>query len=378
VYDVEGNPVGAVTMARAITDRVQAEKSYRHAEEGLRKLFRDGPLGMVMIETDLRITEVNDTFCRMVGYTQQELLGKTITDLTHPDDQEESILLALRLFSKDTSGHRCEMRYITRDGRTVWLSMTTTAALDGAGAPAYALGIAEEISDRKRVEAAILQQNQRLSADLEASLAELKQSRARILALADQERRRIERDLHDGAQQRLVALRVRLGLVGDILDANPGSGAEVLSELGRDVDAALDEVRSLARGVYPSLLADRGLEEALRAAARRCPLAATVRADGIRRHAEEVETAVYFACMEAMQNAAKHAGGARGVVLTLSENGGLRFEVSDDGAGFSIADMRSGQGLLNMRDRLEAVGGTLTVESSAGHGTTVTGVVPVR
>jgi len=137
-------------------------------------------------------------------------------------------------------------------------------------------------------------------------------------------------------------------------------------------------VRSIARGIYPSLLADRGLGEALRAAALGTPLPARVDADGVGRYDPEVETTVYYACIEALQNAAKHATGATGVWISMSDTGNLRFEVFDDGAGFALASHSPGAGLTNLRDRLAAVGGVVTVESEIGVGTRVAGMVPVR
>ena len=187
----------------------------------------------------------------------------------------------------------------------------------------------------------------------------------------------MERDLHDGAQQRLVALRVRVELAGELMGEDPGRGATLLGELGSELEEALDEVRSLARGIYPSLLADRGLVEALRAAGRRHPVPTTIDADGVGRYPPELERAVYFSCLEALQNSAKHASGASTVSITLVDNGALRFAVRDDGIGFVVADIRSGQGLTNMRDRLAAVGGELTIESAPGEGTTVFGVIPL-
>jgi len=137
-------------------------------------------------------------------------------------------------------------------------------------------------------------------------------------------------------------------------------------------------VRSIARGIYPSLLADRGLVEALRAAALGAPLAARVDAEGVGRYDPEIETTVYYACIEALQNAAKHATGATGVWISMSDTGKLRFEVQDDGAGFAVASPSPGAGLMNMRDRLAAVGGVVTIESEVGVGTRVAGMVPVR
>jgi signal transduction histidine kinase len=219
-------------------------------------------------------------------------------------------------------------------------------------------------------------ENDRLVGQLRASLEELSQSRARIVAVGDRERRRIERDLHDGAQQRLVALRVRLGLVADRLEAESPASADAIRQLEDQIEETIDEVRSFARGIYPSLLAERGLTEALRAAGRSAPIPTMVDAASIGRYPAEVEATVYFSCMEALQNAAKHAHGATGVTITLTRNPHLRFEVSDDGGGFDPERAGGGAGIMNLRDRLEAVGGELRVESSPGHGTRVSGVIP--
>jgi len=214
--------------------------------------------------------------------------------------------------------------------------------------------------------------------ELQSSLRELSESRARIVTVGAQARRRIERDLHDGAQQRLVALRAHLGLESERLRAGSPHSADALDNLALIVDETIDEVRSIARGIYPSLLADRGLVEALRAAALGAPLAARVDAEGVGRYDPEIETTVYYACIEALQNAAKHAAGATGVWISMSDTGNLRFEVYDDGAGFAVASHSPGTGLTNLRDRLAAVGGVVTIESEIGVGTRVAGMLPVR
>jgi signal transduction histidine kinase len=219
-------------------------------------------------------------------------------------------------------------------------------------------------------------ENDRLVGQLRASLDELSESRARIVAVADRERRRIERDLHDGAQQRLVALRVRLGLVAERLDKESPGSAATIREVEEQVDQTIDDVRSFARGIYPSLLAERGLTEALRAAGRNAPVPTVVDAPAIGRYPPEIEATVYFSCMEALQNAAKHAHTATGVTITLTHNPHLRFEVRDDGDGFDPTEVDSGSGITNLGDRLAAVGGALHVESAPGHGTVVSGVIP--
>ena len=218
--------------------------------------------------------------------------------------------------------------------------------------------------------------NHRLSVQAISLVREVRESRARIQSSADDERRRIEHDLHDGAQQRLVALRIKLELAAERAGDNGGS-ADLLRGLGAEVEEALDEVRSLARGIYPAQLADRGLVEALRSAALRSVLPTTVLAAGVGRYPRSIESAAYFCCLEALQNADKHASDATAVVVDLTDDGDLCFEVRDDGAGFDPLTVTNGVGLTGMHDRLAAVGGEVTVHSRVGHGTRVSARIPL-
>ena len=213
--------------------------------------------------------------------------------------------------------------------------------------------------------------------ELRKQADELRQSRSRIVASADAERRRVERDLHDGAQQHLVALAVNLRLAREIIADDPEGGGEMLAQMAEDIQVTIRELRELAHGIYPPLLAGAGLPEALRAAAGRCAIPVSVSADGIGRYSQEVETAIYFCCLEAMQNAAKHAPEASAQVRIWAESGGLLFSVSDDGPGFDPEQARSGHGFVNMADRLGAIGGTVRWESAPGQGSTIGGSVPV-
>ncbi len=220
-------------------------------------------------------------------------------------------------------------------------------------------------------------ENMRLEAELNASIGDLRASRARLVAVADGERRRVERDLHDGAQHRLIALRVKLRLLEEADEAEVETRARMVHELEADAEAALEDLRSLVRGIYPPLLVDRGLSDALNWATRSAPIQTTVNIDNLRRYAPEVEAAVYFCCLEALQNAAKHAGdGAQASVSVREIDTDLVFDVFDNGSGFPYADVAESRGLANMRDRAGAAGGTLDVTSAPGAGTLVHGVVP--
>jgi signal transduction histidine kinase len=215
--------------------------------------------------------------------------------------------------------------------------------------------------------------------DLEAAwteaLRELQRSRARISAAGDVERRKLERDLHDGAQQRLVAALIKLGEVRGGVD-DPAARSE-LATLVAELERTLLELRELAHGIYPPVLADAGLVPALRATDHTGDLT-VIAGSEVGRYGSAIESAVYFCCLEAIQNATKHSGAAADIVIRLSEGAeGLRFDVQDAGPGFDPSTTRPGIGIRNMRDRLEAVGGSLEIVSSLGRGTVVTGTVPL-
>jgi signal transduction histidine kinase len=213
--------------------------------------------------------------------------------------------------------------------------------------------------------------------ELQASNIELQRSRARIVAAGDAERRKLERNLHDGAQQHLVALAVKLRLAQDAVEDDPDDATAMMDEIKGDLQGAIQELRALAHGIFPPLLASGGLAEALRAAVTRSPLPVELTAEGIERYPQEIEAAVYFCCLEAMQNAAKHAGDGATVRLSIAQRDGvLTFDVADDGAGFDAHSVGlEGHGFVNMSDRLGAFGGTLSVSSEPGAGTTVSGSI---
>ncbi len=206
---------------------------------------------------------------------------------------------------------------------------------------------------------------------------ELRASRSRIVAAADAERRRVERDLHDGAQQHLVALAVNLRLVKDLVAEDPAAAAQALDEISLEVKATVQELRDLAHGIYPPLLMDNGLPEALRAVAMRSPLDVSALAEGIGRFSPDIEAAVYFCCLEALQNAAKHAPDSRVELRVWEEEGGLLFTVSDNGPGFDAAVAQAGHGFMNMSDRLGAIGGSVRWDSMPGEGSSVRGSIPI-
>jgi signal transduction histidine kinase len=277
-----------------------------------------------------------------------------------------------------------------RDTRGAFMSIATLEASgrrlsivrDDDGAPVAAIahdpGLHEdnELTDSVRGYIRASTQHAQVTRQLARSLVDLDQSRARIARAADAERSRIERDLHDGAQQRLIALRIHLSMAEELDGTDPQQWAETLKRLGVELDDTLDELRALAHGVYPSLLSDRGLAEALRGVAAEAPLPVRVEIEELGPLPKEIQTAVYFTCTEAIQNACKHAHDATSLRLALGRDDGLVFEVDDDGPGFTPHPSANG-GLRNMHDRIEAVGGVLTIDAAPGGGTRVCGFVPL-
>ena len=207
-------------------------------------------------------------------------------------------------------------------------------------------------------------------------IEDLRASRQRLVTAQDETRRRLERNIHDGAQQDLVALAIKLKLAGITVDEDPAEAKQMIGELQAEATGALENLRDLARGIYPPLLADLGLVAALNAQANKSSLPVMVDADGIGRYGQDTEAAVYFCCLEALQNIAKYAHASSARICLQAQNGTLRFTVSDDGAGYDARHTPLGSGQRNMADRLAALGGRLEVRSAPGQGTTITAQLP--
>jgi signal transduction histidine kinase len=208
-------------------------------------------------------------------------------------------------------------------------------------------------------------------------IEELRASRQRIVSAQDAAARRLERNLHDGAQQQLVALAVKTRLADSLLGRDDTKAHEMLSQMESEMQDALENLRDLARGIYPPLLADQGLAVALEAQAKRSPIPVAVEAVGISRYRQETEAAVYFSVLEALQNVAKYSGASHAMVSLHGDDGHLAFEVTDDGAGFDPGTTAYGTGLQGVADRLAGIDGTLEIRSKPGAGTTIVGMVPI-
>jgi signal transduction histidine kinase len=227
-------------------------------------------------------------------------------------------------------------------------------------------------------QAGLVLRNVGLTEDLRQRLVDLQAAQRRLVTAQDEARRRLERDIHDGAQQQLVALSVKMRLAQAMLERDPARADQMLAELQGDSQRALEDLRDLARGIYPPLLADKGLHAALEAQARKSPVPATVEAqDGFGRYSQDVEAATYFSCLEALQNVSKYANASTVRIELLAIGGGIEFRVHDDGDGFDPAATGYGTGLQGIADRLSVLEGTLVVTSVPGEGTTIAGSLPV-
>jgi signal transduction histidine kinase len=226
-------------------------------------------------------------------------------------------------------------------------------------------------------QAGLVLKNVGLTTELLQRVEDLRASRQRLVAAQDEERRRLERNLHDGAQQNLVALKVKLGLAEAFAEKDPARTRELVGQLKSDADEALETLRDLGRGIYPPLLADRGLPAALEAQARKATLPVELVAEGIGRYPQDAEAAIYFCVLEALQNVQKYADASRAQVRLVQSDGFLSVAVEDDGKGFDPMSAKKGSGLQNMEDRLEALGGSVEIESAPGSGATVTVRLPI-
>jgi signal transduction histidine kinase len=271
-------------------------------------------------------------------------------------------------------------RYVDATGRPIELPRgadRTVTAVTAGGEEVAALvhdpALLDEpaLVESVRATAGLVLENERLAAEVRSQLAEVRASRGRIVAATDAERRRIERNLHDGAQQRLVTVSVALGLEASRADA---AASDVLSRAQDEVEQAISELRELARGIHPTLLRDEGLEAAVEALARRTPLPVTLRGTTRDRLPDPVELAAYFVVSEALTNVVKHASASEALVLLEQEPDALRVTVTDDGVGGAVVTADSG--LAGLRDRLEALDATLVIESEPRQGTTVYAEIP--
>jgi PAS domain S-box-containing protein len=322
------------------------------------------PLALVEFGLDTRIRLWNPAAERIFGWTREEILGRDGLPMAPPSKRAESEDLFERVRAGEWVNDYETVRQ-RKDGALVPVSIAAAPVRDGSGRVIGNMVAYTDITERKAQEAEV----HRLNAALHARLEELAASRARIVAAGDVERRRLERNLHDGAQQRLVTLALSLRLVLAKLESDPEAARTALAQAGDELALALEELRELARGLHPAVLSDRGLRAAVEMLAGRAPVVVEIEEIPDGRLPEPVEAAAYYLIAEALTNVAKYAQATTVRVRVAASDATVLIEVSDDGVGG--ADPAGGSGLRGLADRVEALGGSLEVVSPAGGGTSI-------
>ena len=361
--------------------------------------FRGGQVLLPIVATAIIALAVQplrrglQRFANRVVYGKRATPYEAMSDFSHRIagalSVEETLPQIAQATAEGVSAKRAQVTLYLPDGDARSASWPPSPGADGfnrslpirhqgelVGELAVAKDIRDPITDAEErllndlaSQAGLALHNVRLAEDLRAS-------RRRIVGAQDEERRRLERNLHDGAQQSLVALKLKIGLAGKLSQSDPTKAREMLTQLEKEADETLQNVRDLARGIFPPLLADQGIAAALKSQASKVSFSTEILDDGVGRYSPEVEAAVYFCCLEALQNISKYAKADRVEIQLSAGDGYLTFVVRDNGVGFDPRSQKRGSGLQNMSDRIEALGGELRVESSSGSGTTVEASVP--
>jgi PAS domain S-box-containing protein len=362
VKDASGRVVGNLVAYTDITQR-------KAQEERLQALIDSSPLALVEFGLDTRIRLWNPAAERIFGWSAEEMLGRGGLPMAPPAKRAESEDLFTRVRA-GTSLNDYETVRLRKDGSLVAVSIAAAPVRDGSGRVVGNMVAYTDITERKAQAAEV----HRLNDELHARLEELAASRARIVTAGDVERRRLERNLHDGAQQRLVSLALSLRVALAKLATDPAAARAVLQDAGDELSRALEELRELARGLHPAVLTDRGLRAAVEMLAGRAPIPVEIVEVPDQRLPEPVEAAAYYLIAEALTNVTKYADASTVRVRVATRDGSVVVEVSDDGVGG--ADPAAGSGLRGLADRVEALGGTLEVSSPAGAGTSLRAEIP--
>jgi PAS domain S-box-containing protein len=319
-----------------------------------------------------RIELISDEIERISGFPPEHFIAsdrRTIISIVHPDDLD-SVKQAVAESKDRRRSFVLEYRIVRADGSVRWV-LDRGQLVSGAGGMLWMDGAIVDITDRRKVE-----QDARRREIEEARNEELRASRARVVEAADSARRKIERDLHDGAQQRLVALALNARVARSRIDAEPESAGPFLDNLLEELMAASTELRELARGIHPAVLTDRGLAPAVAALAARAAVPVEIVELPDDRAPTTAEAAAYFTVAEALTNVAKYARATQATIRIAKEDGALVVEVRDDGVGGARAS--AGSGLSGLADRVDAVDGSLRVISPPGEGTLIRAVLPIR
>jgi PAS domain S-box-containing protein len=337
-------------------------------EERLQALINSSPVAIVEFEPDTRIRLWNPAAERIFGWTREEMIGRRGLPLAPPSMRADSEELFARVLAGETVNDYETVRQ-HKDGTLVPVSIAAAPVRDASGRVIGDMVAYTDISERKAREEEV----HRLNAELHTRLEQLAASRARIVTAGDVERRRLERNLHDGAQQRLVSLSVSLRLALEALESEPAAARATLAEACDELAHAHEELRELAHGLHPAVLGNYGLRAAVEMLAGRTPIPVEIVDVPEGRLPEPVEAAAYYLIAEALTNVSKYAQASKVQVRVAMSDAAVVVEVADDGIGGADP---TGSGLRGLADRVEALGGTLEVVSPAGAGTTLRAQIP--
>jgi PAS domain S-box-containing protein len=364
IRDGSGHVVGNMVASTDITER-------KAQEQRLQALIDSSPVALVEFGLDSSIRLWNPAAERIFGWTREEILGRGGLPMAPPSGRAETEGLFERVLAGESINDLETVRQ-RKDGMLVPVSIAAAPVRDGSGHVVGNMVAYTDITERKAQDAEV----HRLNDELHARLEELAASRARIVTAGDVERRRLERNLHDGAQQRLVALSLSLRVAQARLDSDPAGARETLANAGDELALALAELRELARGLHPAVLSDHGLRAAVETLGGRSPVPVEIAEMPDERLPEPVEAAAYYLIAEALTNVAKYAQASAVRVRVTAGDASLLVEVSDDGVGG--ADPADGSGLRGLADRVEALDGSLAVVSAAGAGTSLRAEIPLH
>jgi PAS domain S-box-containing protein len=333
-------------IGRDVTER-------RQAESVLSRFFRLSPDLMVVVGFDGLWNRVNPAYETRLGYTEAEVVGRPFLEFAHPDDREQVMAVNVRLREGEPL-RAFEARGVCKDGSYRWIEWTAASVIEEG--MIYAVG--RDVTERHQGE------------------SELAASRRRIVAAADEVRRRIERDLHDGTQQRLVSLGLAVRAMEADVPVDRGDLRAELSRISAGLMDAVGELQELSRGIHPAILSQGGLGPALQTLARRSPIPVTLDVEADTQLPEPVEVGAYFVASEALANAVKHAQASRIEVSLAQRHSSLVLSIRDDGVGG--AGPGQGSGLIGLQDRVEALGGTIRIDSPPGAGTSLVATLPLN
>jgi len=380
VRNADGTLYGRIVHVQDISDFSRIRERLRVSNEFLTAIFENAPISLAVCDMDGRYIRVNPAMCRMLGYSEAELLTMGYRDVTHPDDVAANDAGRARLVEQGGGEFHMEKRYVCKDGTCIWALMVVSAVLDAKGRPLYTIGQMMDIDAQKRMQTALIERE-----------AALLQSRLRIRELAarqerriEEERKRIAREVHDELGQMATLLKLDIALLKRQLGAPGGEVEDLLAQMGDMADKAVAVARTVASNLRPAVL-DLGLVPAIQWLAndfsRRDGMDCRVDVSARFPRIDDASSTVLFRVVqECLTNAARHAGAGH-VGIELRRRGGwLRLAVRDDGRGFDREKIRlhSGFGLMGMRERVLALGGTVRIESAPGEGTAVLIRIPLQ